>query len=407
MNERLALVLIARYFYAHGVSYISDAEYDEHCKLLKDEGIVLNPIYEDDPIPYDAFICALGYNKAETDAFIAEKLQALGSLDVTTTSVFTTDQQDLDFLTESSSLSITSVNKFTEAFDWFTAHVGEEIVISTKIDGINTRRGYMLDGDHLTFKAALTRGRSSDPINITENMRKISPATVSGCSESLVVYSETVVESHFIAEANQKYDCDYTIPRGLAMAMMRVDKFEDCDYSNLKSFVFRVDWGNTLVEGLELARRLGFDVVPYVTYTYNGESFDAFKLQMETIIRNLKDSTDAMDIVTDGMVAEVNDRYAFCNGDITNNYSSANIALKIGLWEPGVYTSKVVRLDLSPQFDRCACVAVVEPVIAAGGQTITRVNCYNPSVLFDHNILPGAEIRFEYKNETTVNIILE
>lgn len=407
MNKELALVLIARYLYARGVSYISDAEYDDYCAILRQKDIVLDPIYENDPVPYEAFKELYDYNHEQTDKFLREKLGGLADSNEQTTSVFKQNDQHLDFLTESTSLSIASVNKFADAFDWFTNHTNEEITISTKIDGINTRRGYMVEGDHLEYKAALTRGRSSDPINITENMRKISPPTVKGCADNLVVYSETIVYSDFIEIANQKYNCDYTIPRGLAMAMMRVDKFDDEDYTNLKSFVFRVDWGSTLVEGLELAKSLGFDVVPYITYTYKGESFETFKQQMEDIIRQLKDTTDAMNIVTDGMVAEVNDRYIFSSGDISNNYSTANIALKIGLWEPGVYTSRVVRLDLSPQFDRCACVAVVEPVIAAGGQMITRVNCYNPSILFEHNILPGTEIRFEYKNETTVNIILD
>lgn len=403
-NEVLNKVLIARYLYAHGsdVYYLSDAEYDSLCEQLKASGTVLNPIYDNDPVPYEAFAQEMGFDKQATDKYLAEHIETASNK----TSVFSVEQ-NLDFLTESQSLSINAVHKFPEALAWFQDHEDEEVVISTKIDGINTRRGYIQQGDHLEFGGALTRGRSSDPIDITENMRKISPITLKGCTDNLVVYSETVVVSSFINEANAKYDYDYTIPRGLAMAMMRVDKFEDADYANLKSFVFRIDWGSTLIEGLELAKSLGFDVVPYVTYTYHGEDLDTFKQQMEQIIRTLKDATDSMGIVTDGMVAEVNDRSAFSRGDVNNNYSSANIALKIGLWEPGVYTSRVVRLDLSPQFDRCACVAVVEPVVAAGGQTITRVNCYNPSILFDHGILPGTEIRFEYKNETTVNIILD
>ncbi len=407
MNETLAQILIARYMYANGVTHISDADYDNYCRSLVDSGITLDPIYENDPVPYEAFAQVMGYSKEETDAYLANH-NIIAASPVVSSSLFADDTQDLDFLTESASLSINAVHKFEEAFSWFTKHQDEEIVISTKIDGINTRRGYMNCGDHLEYRAALTRGRSSDPINITENMRIISPKTVTGCNESLVIYSETVVKSAFIDEANQKYDSTYTIPRGLAMAMMRVaDKFAVEDYENLKSFVFRVDWGKTLVDGLELARKLGFDVVPYITYTYKGESFVEFKQQMEQIILQLKTATDSMDIITDGMVAEVNDRVTFSSGEISNNYSSANIALKIGLWEPGVYSSKVVELDLNPQFDRCACVAIVEPVVATGGQTISRVNCYNPSILFERNILPGSTIRFEYKNETTVNIILD
>lgn len=403
MDKKLAVLLIARYMYANGVNYISDAEYDVLSKEVVNAGNKLSPIYEEDPVPYEAFSLIMGFNKEATDEYLKTTIPN----SIKTTDIFQTDASNMDFLTESASLSINAVHKFDEAFYWFREHIGEEIVISAKIDGINTRRGYIRNGDHLEFKAALTRGRSSDPIDITNNMKKISPSIIKDCTDNLLIYSETVAKSSFIDEANQKYSCDYTIPRGLAMAMMRVDKFEDSDYVNLKSYVFRVDWGATLVDGLKLAEKLGFEVVPYTVYTYAGESFEEFKNQIEQVMCSIKSTTDAMDIVTDGMVAEVNDRLSFSSGKINNNYSSENIALKIGLWEPGVYTSKVIGLDLSPQFDRCACVAIVEPVVAKGGQTISRVNCYNPNVLFEHDILPGAIIRFEYKNETTVNILLD
>lgn len=403
-QECLDLVLAARFAYSRGKPLISDAEYDAACLNLKRFGKTLNPVYEDDPVPYKALERVVGYSKTEIDSIygLYQREQV--------TRHFGGDEEasDFDLLAESDSLSISAVTDYNDAYAWFEGNADIELVISTKIDGINTRRGYKHRDGKLVYNAALTRGRKSDPFDITANMQKISPNNIaSDIQHDLVVYSETVVPFSAISYINEKYSDDYTIPRNLAMAMMRVTKFEDADYENLKSFVFRLDWGATLSEGLEKARSLGFTIVPYVTYTYHHTSYENFVADIEKIMHTLKETTDTMGIITDGMVAEVNDRSLAGQQAIHNNYSSANIALKIGLWQPGVYESTVIALDLSQHSDQCSCVAVVEPIIAKGGQRISRVNCFNPSILFANGIRPGKRIKFEYKNETTVNLITE
>ncbi len=398
MDEVLDRLYVARCMYANGLTYMSDAEYDKLMMVIKAEGIQLNPIYEDDPVPYESFSRVMGLDKDAVDKMLTGEVESALSSD---------SRIAHDFLAETESLSITPVFTFEDAYEWFYGHQGEEVVISAKVDGINTRRGYEQIGKKLKYIASLTRGRKSDPLDVTANMAKISMGEIDAdLGQNLIVYSETVALQSAIEIINEKYYAEYTVPRGLAMAMMRVSKFEDEDYKYLKSLVFRVDYGEKLSDGLELAKKLGFDVVPYVFYTFEGESLAEFKVQMESIIRELKKVTDSWDIVTDGMVAEVNDRTRFSLADVSNNYSAGNLAMKIGLWQPGVYTSVVKGLDLKPQADRCTCVAIVEPVISKGGQTITRVNCFNPSVLFRYDILPGKEIMFEYKNETTVNLIM-
>lgn len=397
IEDKLAILKIARCMYSHGVQGLSDAEYDDLLTDLVAAGVEVNPIYEDDPIPYREFSDYL-----ELDADEVDELLRLSQPKSESAKIL-----DFDFLAESESLSISPVFSFEEAYTWFCQHEGLEIVISTKIDGINTRRGYRCVDKKLNYIASLTRGRRSDPLDVTKNMAVISPKIINtDIGQDLIVYSETVALREAISALNEKYGEDYTIPRGLAVAMMRTDKFEADDYKYLKSFVFRVDYGAKLSDGLVMAKQMGFDVVPYVMYTYNGESFSSFKLQMQETISHLKGIADGMDVVTDGMVAEVNDRTAYTLADVNNNYSTANLAMKIGLWQPGVYTSVVKHLDLTQQAERCTCVAVVEPVITKGGQKVSRVNCYNPSVLFANKILPGKVIKFEYKNETTVNLIV-
>lgn len=389
-------IKVARCMYANGLDFISDAEYDEGINILKNQGIVLNPIYEDDDIPYEAFSSVMNLTRDNVNQMLTTARSHANTL-----------AEDIDFLNETESLGISAVTSFSDAFEWFKAHVGQEVVISAKVDGINTRRVYRYDNGFLNYRAALTRGRRSDPINVSSNMRYASPLQIkTDINADLLIYSETTVQTPAINVINEKYGTDYTLPRGLAIALMRVDRYSAEDYSHLQSFVFRVDYGDTLAGGIELAKQLGFKTVPYVLYTYTGVSFDLFKEEISKIMHDLKKVTDSWNIVTDGMVAEINSRSDYSSLAVTNGYSSGNIALKIGLWCPGVYTSEVRSFDFSQQADRCSCVAIVNPVIAQGGQTISRVNCYNPSVLFNNGITIGSTIRFEYKNETTVNILL-
>lgn len=399
----LAKVLVARTMYSKGLPYMSDAEYDMLTSKLALEGMELSPIYEDDPVPYDAFKQVLGIEPGDVDILLNNQQK---------TSAFSSTSALADYaelVNDSASLSIHAVTEYEDAFNWFRAHIGEEILISTKVDGINTRRGWLYENEACTYKVALTRGRSSEPWNVTNNMSFISPPLLVNpkLKSNLLIYSETVVPFDALTAINDKYGESYTIPRGLAMSMMRAQRFEPMDYQWLKSFVFRVDYGDTLEEGLHLAEELGFPTVPYITYTYNGEPFDVFHKQIDLIMRALKDELDNIGIITDGMVAEVNDRHSFLAGDVKNNYSTQNIALKMGLWHPGVYEGLVESLDISQSGDRFGCVAVIKPVRVKGGQSVRRVNCYNPATVITRNILPGTKIRFEYKNETTVNLIQE
>lgn len=409
MLSELDMLLLVRYAYAQGYSAISDAEYDSLKLKLESQGINLNPIYEDDPFPEEAWQHLQHNSNGNATTLLCLYQEHPEWHSATTkeqpTSLFSSP--DFDLLTESDSLSISAVTEYRDAYAWFESKSELELVISTKIDGINTRRGYKYNEGKLHYNASLTRGRKSDPFDITSNMRLISPSDITtDIHHDLVVYSETIVPTTAISYINEKYVDDYTIPRNLAMAMMRVDKFEPADFEYLKSFVFRLDWGETLSDGIDKARELGFDTVPYILYTYHHMSYEDFVQDIERIIKELKDQTDAMNIITDGMVAEINNRSLAGQAAISNNYSSANIALKIGLWQPGVYESRVIALDLSQQSEQCTCVAIVEPVIAKGGQRISRVNCFNPSILFANDIRPGKTIRFEYKNETTVNLIV-
>lgn len=384
--------LIARYLYANGVDFISDAEYDELRKRLESEGQVFNPIYEDDPIPLEA-LQRSGFSQDEIKELI--EYSAPDS------------EEHVDLLMDSPCLSINSTNSYEEAFTWFHALQGVEVILTPKIDGINTRRGFKFEDGELKYCVALTRGRAANSLNVTSNLRYITPKIrdPKGITTNLVVHSETFVPAKYIEYLCQTYGLRLTLPRGAGMSMARTSRYALEDYWMLRSPVFRVDYGTTLAEGLDMAKELGFEVVPYWYFKYEGEPYADFKVRLDTLMREIKDTADSLDYVTDGIVAQINDMLTYASSDISRGYSTSNLALKIGLWQPGIYESTVRSIIIQPQDEQCNCVAIVDPVIAHGGQTLQRVNLFNPDIMISSGILPGSKIRFEYKNETTINLI--
>lgn len=388
-------ILVARFMYRFGRPVLEDAEYDGYIRNLKAQGITFNPIYEDDPIPYDK-LHELGVTDEEIKDIMGPATETIQD-----------SEAYRDLIEESSSLSISPVHTFQEAYDWALNFKDIEMIFTPKLDGINTRRGYEYKNGKLIYRIAMTRGRRSDALNITPNMRYISPTDIATdkITHSLVINSETFLPAMDIPHVCEKYSVSLKIPRNAGMSLMRVSTYEPEDIKRLKSLVFKCDVAPTLSEGLDIAEQMGFEVVPYTLMKFNLESLGAFTRQIETLIQDLHTFSSERGWPTDGVVVEVNSRLESGKGDIHNGYSSTNLALKVGLWEPGVYESVIKEIEMVQQAEQCNCVAIVEPVVAQGGQTISRVNMFNPSIMISRDLFTGSKIRFKYKNETTVDLI--
>lgn len=446
------LINCARYMYAKGINIIPDYKYDKLVSSMCNEGACMSPIYENDTIPYDSFKRLFGWEKSDiiiqilegehpsadtnpidvvqsisnnrssivkqTNKFSIDESTVSAPPDIKNHNVQTAPAQcvppcsytenNMDILNESASLSIHATWEYEEAYNWFRNLRGVPVVISPKIDGINTRSGYrIISQGILEHKISATRGRTCDPLNITHNMRNILPQQISmNNTESLVIYSETIADINGLELINKNQGPTvYKVPRGLALSMMRTTNYTEDMYSHLHSLVFKVSSGKTLIEGLELAEQWGFETVPYVVYTCNSTSLDKFVAELRPMLLKMKTDMADKGIVTDGVVAEVNDRNMFNNSDITNCYSAANIALKMEFWEAGEYKSIVESFDISSNGEQYCCVAIVKPVISSNGKKLSRVNCFNLATIISKDIQVGSEIAFKYKNDTTIELI--
>lgn len=394
----LDILAIARFMYRFGDPCMEDADYDELVRKVRASGQQVNPIYEDDPIPFD-LLRSVGIPDSEIYR-IMQKPQP-----------FEHSDQYYDIVDESASMSIRSVTTFREAYDWFnTLPDGVELIFTPKIDGINTRRGYEYEDGMLKYRVALTRGRSSDSIDVTRNMGFITQhqVPVDDIAHNLVVYSETFCKKMDIPDLVAKYNTPLKIPRNAGLSMMRSTDYEQSDYDKLHTLVFRCDVSDTLSGGLDWAKAHGFKTVPYTLKIWNsGMSYEDFSQEISKLIASVKGYTDSLGWPTDGIVVEINSRSLFTVGEIKDNYSSSNLALKIGLWKPGIYQSTVRNIEILPQDDDCNCVAIVDPVTTSGGQEVKRVNLFNPAIMIANKIVIGSKITFQYKNETTVDLIQE
>lgn len=391
-------VLLARFAYQYGHPIVEDAWYDEAIKQLAAQGIHVNPIYEDDPIPWD-ILRANGIKDEEVYEWIGKPAP------------YAESDKYYDIVDEAKSMSIRSVNNFADAYDWFSQlSPNTELVFTPKIDGINTRRGYQYVDESLKFRVAMTRGRSSDAIDITRNVSYITQPEIRNVDiqHDLVLYSESFCRKEDIPYISAKYGIPLKIPRNAGLSMMRVTSYEQEDFKYLHSLVFRCDVAETLSGGLDWAKAHGFQTVPYTLYMWKGAmEFSQFKTWLNHLIEQTKAYTDARGWPTDGVVVEINSRSAFVEGGIDHGYSEANLALKVGLWEPGIYQSRVLDIEIVQQDETASCKAIVAPVTTTGGQEVTTVNLFNPAIMIANKIHIGSVIKFRYKNETTVDLIYD
>lgn len=386
-------MLVARYYYRYGQPLLSDAEYDAYMQQLNESGIYLDPIYENDPVPYEA-LRALG-----GEGILSETLAPANTEDAV--------DKYKDLVAENECLSIKSVNTYYDAYQWAKDFKGKEMILTPKLDGINTRRAYEYIDGQLIYRLALTRGRIGSALDVTSNMRYCSPISVpaGAINTNVVINSESFLPANDIPALREKYGIDIKIPRGAGMSLMRVSTYKPEDIAKLRSIVFKFGYADTLSGGLDLAKSMGFDVVPYWLTELDVSSLEAFTAQVEGLIKTVHQYATERGWPTDGIVCEINNRHEFKGNDEERGYSSSNLAFKVGLWEPGVYTSTVTAIELAQQAEQANCVAIVKPVIAQGGQTLSRVNLFNPDTMIRRGINIGSEISFKYKNETTIDLI--
>jgi NAD-dependent DNA ligase len=380
-----------RYMYRVGTPVVSDSFYDKLHAYCVQNGIApeyTNRTYDDDPIPY-------------------ELLKELGVEPIVPEEVYRERQELYRYLDEEKSLSIMPVTEYSDAWNYFQSVRGQRLVMSIKVDGIFTKR-LIMNGQ---LMLALSRGRKGNAWDMTDTLALVVPSYHEELTGEVKIYSESFVMTEALNVLKEKYDSHlppdlrrFKTEKSAAITMLR-KKHDVEDYRFVRSLVFNAEGlGTKVSEILEKAKSLGLETVPYLVIEPEEvpSTMEEFKewLQAKLIVMwELKGN-----IPSDGVVVEVDDlSYA---GDITNQYSSRNIALKLGDWSFNYYPA-IVKDILTDEQRRveCACKVTIEPVYANDGTKATTINVFNPRILISNGINVGSKIYFE-RNSGAVNILL-
>ena len=300
--------------------------------------------------------------------------------------------------------------------------VTDELVISLKVDGVSTRNIIEEDGDW-NLVASLSRSRVSKGFDYTEGM-KLSvrqnltfPKDAGEIHEHsgkrvLFAFGEAYVERSALQYLREKYNAydTWKTPRSTALSMLRnvIDKE---DYKYLKFKCFKLNVGETLSEMFHIAEDAGLDVVPYEVIRTADIPTDYISWQ--DWFNNLVDKYYKIqideDIEADGIVVAINNQNQFNTlGESSDGrYNNGMFSCKVGPWGSKTYTSVVTKIhfDNTGNTSEFSIVAEVEPVVVANGNTVTRVNCFNPKILIENKINVGSYIRFEYKSASSIVLV--
>ncbi len=391
-ERRYGLVyVLARYFYKIGEPVISDAFYDQLETYLKEKyyerfELYLTRSFDDDPIP-EKYLKLLGVNPVVPTP-VPEKKEALYS-----------------YLNEDKSFSIASVTKYEDAFPFFQKAKEQklDLVISLKVDGINTKMLYV-DG---AFALSLSRGRAEgNSFDYTENSAKIVPLKLETDKKMVKVVGESFVIEEGLPLLRNRYGKGegYVSGKSAAISMLRV-RHELRDYGFLKTRVFSIETGeDTLAKSFQTAEENGFDVVPYFLLKWE-EIPDCLKEFKPWAKTNIFDRMwkEGEGIPSDGVVAEVNDLN--WTGTQHNQYVDRQLAMKFEQWSYKLYKGIITDIKIEQQRINKSVRVQIEPLTTSDGNTARLVNVHNPSILIRNDLCVGSVVYFQ-RNSNAFNTVL-
>ncbi len=382
--------ILARYMYRVGEPVIDDVTYEDFAEKVRGKFPQLETFfgrtYDEDPVP-ETLLAEFGLQVVDA-----------GSADST---------EDLQKLFgEDKSLSIRSVTQYREAWDFFHAHrvAGNDIFVAIKVDGNNTREVYK-GGE---FRLSLSRGRNTDTcFDFTHSMKKVLPGRLVGVTEEFVLYGEAYVEEAYLPKLRAKYHTGdkFKTARTTAMSMLRLDTYDEEDYSHLKFKAFSAPgMRKTVSETYQLLESLGFETPPHklIRWQELPEDFSSFSGWLDReVFAPLSEYQS--EIASDGIVAEVN-QYDWL-GEVNGNYSTRQLALKFGPWN-FTYVKGIVSDIVVQQRRVLACVKIaIEPLTTQDGCEARVINVFNPDILINAGLRKGSTVYFE-RNSGAVNILL-
>lgn len=377
------LYILARFMYRIGEPLLDDGQYDELDTVLKSNSVLdiyTSRTYDDDPIPYELI----------KEFNLSKYIPDLGS-----TSKYS------NYLNDEKSLSIQPLISYKEIYK-FVMEKRQDFIFMLKVDGINNKSLFIND----LLELSMTRGRSGDGFDITKNLSRILPTTISSGLDEVKIFSETFVYGEALQLLRNKYGKDkYKTPKSSAISMLRVSH-DDKDYNIMESLAFDIEGVpgiKTKEEQLKYIKELGFNTVPYLVIKWKEipQEYQNFIKWLDNICDKFYKDTALFP--SDGLVLEVNNLEY--EDSVNNQYSNRNVAIKLSHWSFDRYRGVVEEILIEQQRVKCSCRARITPVGTSDGCTATLVNLHNPRIILENNIKIGSTIIFE-RNSGAINSLV-
>jgi NAD-dependent DNA ligase len=373
--------ILARYQYRIGDPRITDGTYDSIHSFMVDNNMLseyTSRPYDDDPIPYN-LLDKYGITTSETEH------------------MRTMDDSVFEYLKEERSQSIRSVTSYRDAWNsFFIDKVGVPLYFSIKCDGVFTKSLYR-DGDYV---GSLSRGREGEPFDWTNNMRKILPMVLPNVVGELKIYAEVMYSADKLGVLRSKYSGAYKTPKSAAISLLCVEHSNE-DYRDLNVYPFGAEGGSwkSLSECNDVLRSYGFTVSPWMVSSECPSEYEGFVVWLKNILDLMAVKSDG--VFSDGVVVAVDD--LMYEGSWVNQYNSRTIALKMEHWFFNGYVGIVKRIVIEQQAVFCNCKVEIEPIVTRDMCSARYINTFNPSMLFQENLLPGSKVYF-VRDSGAINI---
>lgn len=372
------LYKLCRFTYKVGEPIVSDEYYAKIERSIIEEGLseLTRQSYDDDDVPVDLLeefnLSHLNYQTGGDSRFI-------------------------NYLDSEKSMSIKAVENYRDAFEYFRNTKNHRKIITPKLNGINLKSLFINENneDLHNYVLGMTRGRSTHGIDVTTLMSRILPKRIKGNRNHVVVYGEGILEEEWVDKIPRKSYEQFTSARMAAISMLRV-KVPDEYYKHLHYYTFNADGvADTISETLDTLKAHGFDTVPYhmIEVDEVPSEFEEFCKWLKSKMDLVWADVQAMGLDSDGMVVDIDDKHYV--GDVTNQYSSRNCALKFEYWAYDYYIATVSGLQIEQQRVNASVIITIDPLRSRDGSRNTKLPGYNLDIVIDNGINVGSKLYFE------------
>lgn len=293
------------------------------------------------------------------------------------------------------------LNKFKERLD----AIGEPVTLAASIkeNGHSIRAVYRY-GELIS---GTTRGRYKKGRDITRHLKLVMPNYVEEWSEIelIEVRGEAIVS---LETFENKLSDTLKTPLSSVTSIIRESATEE-EIKLLDVICYKIlDMDGELgLESLEDEFKMlvgcGFKIPQMAKI--GGVTSKNLESRLYTILEHFEDMMDEnrVEYSCDGIVVAINDLKIFYGLGKSGNNWNGNFALKLGrYWGSSVYSSEIKEIEFCPGKRYFTPKAIVEPVKATNGSTVTTVPLYNIGVMARYGYYPGRLVYFRYGGETGV-----